>query len=353
MPDWTKSMTQFFEYYEVDPYSWTNIRRINNVKSSKIVIDSGAETFGSATYDISEDIGECYIRTYLVIIQNGKKEKIPLGTHIVQTPSHSFDGKEKNISIDAYTPLLELKEKYPPIGFTVTKNTNIMDSVYNHATNNMRGPTTIVSDDHKLYKDFTASSNETWLTFLISLAKNADYKIGLDEIGKVLFYKDVNLSSASTVWTYNDDNSSILYPDISIDRDLYGIPNVVEVLHTSNNGTFYAIVKNENPDSPTSINNRGREIVYRDCSPNILGNASQGRIQEYAENLLENLSSLEYTVTYSHGYYPVKVGDCVLLNYERAGLRNIKAKVINQSIECSTGCKVTETAVYTKKLWEA
>ena len=75
------------------------------------------------------------------------------------------------------------------------------------------------------------------------------------------------------------------------------------------------------------------------------------RLIEYAERLLEELSSIEYTVTYTHGYCPVRVGDCVRLNYTRAGLKNIKAKVISQSIECTPDCPVTEKAIFTTKLW--
>ena len=32
-------------------------------------------------------------------------------------------------------------------------------------------------------------------------------------------------------------------------------------------------------------------------------------------------------------------------------VRKIKAKVTTQSISCTTGCPVTETAVFTTKLW--
>jgi hypothetical protein len=45
------------------------------------------------------------------------------------------------------------------------------------------------------------------------------------------------------------------------------------------------------------------------------------------------------------------MGDCVILDYKRAGLVNVKAKVISQSISCVTGCPVEETAIYTTKLW--
>ena len=63
------------------------------------------------------------------------------------------------------------------------------------------------------------------------------------------------------------------------------------------------------------------------------------------------MSSLEYTITYKHGYCPVRLGDCVRLNYTKAGIYNVKAKVISQNIECEAGCPVTEKAVFTMELW--
>ena len=101
----------------------------------------------------------------------------------------------------------------------------------------------------------------------------------------------------------------------------------------------------------TSTVNRGREIVYREFNPSTAGAPTQKQLDLYATNLLKELSSVEYTVTYSHGYCPVRIGDCVRLNYTRSGIKNIKAKVISQSITCEPGCTVSETAVFTTKLW--
>jgi hypothetical protein len=39
------------------------------------------------------------------------------------TPSVSHDGKNNDISMDAYTPLIELKEGLPPLGYSILKNT--------------------------------------------------------------------------------------------------------------------------------------------------------------------------------------------------------------------------------------
>ena len=351
MIDWLSSMQQTFEYYTVDPNTWRDVKKIENVISSTIDRDSEAETLGSATITMSEAIGECYVRIYLVAIQNGKTYKVALGTFLVQTPSWSFDGKTKEISVDAYTPLLELKENLPPIGYSLLEGENIMNMAYRLCRERVRAPVIEAICDINLYDDFVANANDTWLTFLTDLIENAKYVFDLDEMGRVLFLPVQDTASLQPVWTYTDDNSSILYPDISLDRDLYGIPNVVEVVYSSGKDNYYARVVNDNPNSPISTVNRGREIVRRVTNPSLYGDPTENQTREYAERLLKELSTLECKVTYSHGYCPVRVNDCVRLNYARSGISGVKAKVISQSIDCSAGCKVTETAVYTTNLW--
>lgn len=351
MPDWSKSMQQTFEYYVVDPATWKDDTLIDTVTSSKINWDSEAETLGSATIDITESLGECYIRIYLITIQNGVKERHPLGTFLVQTPSYSYDGKVETTSMDAYTPLIELKENMPAIGYSLLRGDNIMEKAYILTKENVRAPVVEPSCVKSLYNNFVADTSDTWITFLTDLISNAEYTYGLDEMSRVLFVQDQDAASLQPVWTYNDNNSSILYPEIDIDRDLYGIPNVVEVVYSNNNDNYYAKVINNDPNSTISTVNRGREIVYRVTDPDLAGDPTDAQIQEYAEKLLRAMSTLEYTVSYTHGYCPVRLGDCVRLNYERAGLTNIKAKVISQSIDCVPGCPVTEKATFTIKLW--
>lgn len=351
MIDWTKSMQQTFEYYTVNPITWKDDKKLDVVRSCTINRDSEAETLGSATIDVDETLGESYVRVYLIANQNGVIEKYPLGTFLIQTPSSSFDGKMRTVSVDAYTPLLELKENPPPIGYSLLKGDNIMSSAYRICRENMRAPVVETVTTDTLSIDFVANTDDTWITFLTDLIANAKYRFDLDEMGRVLFAPEQDTASMQPVYTYTDDNSSILYPELDMDHDIYGIPNVVEVVYSNGEDNFSARVVNDDPNSPTSTVNRGREITYRETEPSLVGNSTEEQIQEYAEILLKQLSSLEYTVTYSHGYCPVRVGDCVRLNYERAGLKDIKARVISQNITCEAGCKVSEKAVFTVKLW--
>lgn len=364
MPDWTKSMQQSYEYYTVEPTTLADVKRIDTVKSSSFSRDSTSETLGSATIDMTDSIGETYIRGYLKTIQNGVTEKHALGTVLAQTPSSSFNGMYTEVTMDAYTPLIELKEKRPPLGYTIRKGTNIMQAAYRIVRENTRVPVNEVGPKYEenaagelidvsptLQVDFVANTNDTWLSFVIDLIANADYELAIDELGRIMFNPIQELESLQPVWTYDDGNSSILYPELTMSNDMYGIPNVVEVVYSYGSDCKTAVAKNEDPNSPVSIINRGREIVHRDSDPSLAGYITQEQIQAYAERLLRALSTIEYKISYSHAYCPVRVGDCVRLNYTKAGINNIKAKVISQSIKCGLGCQVSEKAVFTTKLW--
>ena len=351
MIDWTESMQRTFEYYVVDPNTWKDKKKVNTVLATTIERDLDLATLGSASMELTEYINECYIRVYLVANQNGVTEKHPLGTFLVQTPSSSFNGKVSSVTVDAYTPLIELKETHPPIGFSLLKGDNVMDAVYNLTQEHLRAPVVNSTSDTKLNYDFVSQVEDTWLTFNQDLIAYDKKQYALDEMGRILFEPIQNLASMQPVWTYNDDNSSILYPDVNINHDMFGVPNVVEVIYSNGELNFYSRIVNDDENSPVSTINRGREIVHREHNPSFSGEPTQLQVDEYAKQLLESLSTLEYKVGYSHAYCPVRIGDCVRLNYEKAGIKDVKAKVISQSIECRPDCKVAEKAVFTAKLW--
>lgn len=352
MPDWTKPMQQSYEFYTVDPNTWKDIKPLKCVKSCTINRDSEAETLGSATFQLTESITESYIRVYLITIQNGVKETHPLGTFLAQTPSSDFDGKVLNASVDAYTPLIELKEKQPPIGYFVKLNEDTLTKAGKLSADYARAPVVSVSNDvSKTKGNFVADTDDTWLSFISDLLANEKYRFDLDEKGQILFKPNQELKTLQHVWTYTDNNSSILQPELTIDQDIYGIPNVVEVIYSTGTKTYYARAINDDKNSIISVPNRGREIVHRVTDPSLVGASSQEEVDEYARQVLSDLSTIEATASYTHGYCPVRLGDCVRLDYTRAELRNIKAKVISQSIECKPGCPVKEKAVFITKLW--
>ena len=352
MPDWTRSMQQSFEFMTVDPVTWGDKEKLTNAESCSITRDLDDETKGSATIKCPDDLSDKYVRVYLVTTQDGVVDRIPLGTHIYQTPSESFNGRRKTMDQDGYTALLELKENPPPIGYSILSGTNIMEIASRITADNVRVPVVPAIGYSNLIDNFVANTDDTWLTFLTDLIDNDDYEFDLDELGRIIFSPYVNVEEMMPIWEYSDDDSSILYPEIETQRDLYSVPNVVEVVYSPQDGDpMTAIARNDDPDSVTSTVSRGREITYRETSPNVVEGLTQAQLDEYAEKLLKDLSSIEYQIHYTHGYCPVRVGDCVLINYQRAGFNRVKAKVIRQVIKCEKGCSVEEVAVFTKKLY--
>lgn len=208
--DWTKSMQQTFKYCRVDPGTWGDVEVIRNVVSCMINRDLSDQTLGYATIDCTEVMDECYIRVYLLATQNGLREDIPLGTFLAQTPAFSFDGKSPKISMDAYTPLSELKMTLPPVGYALMKGENIMEAVSRLCRENMRAPVVAASSDDQLRSDFVADFDDTWISFIEDLMMNAGYSFDLDERGRVLFAPAQDIASLRPVWTYDDGNSSIL-----------------------------------------------------------------------------------------------------------------------------------------------
>lgn len=352
MIDWHKSMQQSFEFYRVDPNTWADEKPMDLILSGSVTRDEDSETRCSAEFDTSDVFEECYVRVYLIAIQNGIKHPEPLGTFLCQTPNDKYDGRIHSISVDAYSPLTELKEKGPPIGYALMSGTNIMTAASEITRQSLRAPVVPASGTAILTSDFIANLDDTWLGFISDLIAKAGYHLDLDEMGRIIFSPEQDYYSLQPRWVYDDSNSSILFPELSVSRDLYNVPNVVEVVYSTDSETLYSRVVNDSKNSPISTVNRGREIVHRETSPDLVGSPTQWQLDLYAKDLLKRLSSLEYTLTYSHGYCPVRVGDCVLLNYTRQNLVNVKAKVTRQTIKCETGCRVEETAVYTENLWE-
>lgn len=354
MIDWTKSMQQTFEYYVVDPSTWLDISPVTTVKSCSITRDSTLDTLGSASLECDDDLNDKYIRAYLIATQHGETTKVPLGTHLFQSPSTVFDGKRQTYSFDGYTPLIELKEKPMQIGFAVQKNANILSTAYTILTDNsLRAPVVRGSDSKTLTGVFLSDIDDTRLNFLNDLLAAADYTLGLDELSKVIFVPNRDLAAMRPVWEYTDDNSSILYPDFTLSRDIFGIPNRIEVVYSPSKGSpIVATAQNNDRSSIVSYPSRGRLIVYRETDPDVVDGITQVQLNAYARKKLMELSSVDYKVSYKHGYCPVRLGDCVRLRYKRAGFTNENARVIRQTINCNEGCTVEETAVLTNNLWE-
>ena len=352
MIDWTAGMRQWYEFWKVSPVSWTDIELLDNVSGASITRDLTNASLGSASYSLTDFSGEFYIRAYLCVEQNNETDKICLGTHLVQSPSTSYNGKYATVDAKAYTPLIELKENYPPMFYTIPKGTELVNWIYNAVSDNSRIQVRRDAAFEKVSKyDYIANTSDTWLDFIVSIMNQNEISYGITPEGTFYIYESYKYDRSPSVYEFRTDDNSIILPNITYSQDVFEIPNVVEV-YTSNSKGYNCVRIANNSGSATSVAQRGREIVYRETSPSITGIPSDEEIVNYANSLMESLSTIKVELSFSHGFIPgVNIGDTVLIDYPDAGIMSQKARIASQDLDLQQGLIVSSTALFEKKFW--
>ena len=350
MPDWTRGFErQTYEFFEVDPATWRDLRPLRLVRSCRITRDADSELLESARFEVDEDVpGEAYWRAYMTWRQGSSSGRECMGTFLSQTPKASYDGKAITRSVDAYSPLVEASDRMPPVGRTFRAGATALGSAVALLSAHMRAPVVSMGVGTALTQPWTCSAKSSALEAACDLLAVEGMHLDVLPDGRVSLAPDASPAALSPAWTYDDGNSSILLPDVTEEYDWYGVPNVVEVVWSSGSRTLVGKAVNDG-ENPLSVASRGREVLHRETSPTLPDDPTQDDADMEAARLLAELSSVERTVTYEHGYCPVRIGDSVLLDYSRHGLR-ARARVTKQEIVLETGCIVRETATYTESL---
>ena len=70
--------------------------------------------------------------------------------------------------------------------------------------------------------------------------------------------------------TFDDSNSSILYPEISMDHDLYKLPNVIEFIYSEFSSAHET--ESHETESHETKNPKENKEINKDASKNLLFN---------------------------------------------------------------------------------
>lgn len=347
MTDWARPMRQEVSFFEVDPRTFRDVRRMDEVLSCTVTRDSGSDTLESAVLSFDRlFLGEMWVRCYLTATQDGASERHPMGTWLVQTPSRTLDGRASEVSAAAYSVLHPLREAMPPVGWSLPVGANCAEHAAACCSN---GPAPVVGSPAAvlLSEPYVAPLDASWLSTASALAAPAGMQVAFDRMGTVHVVPKSPARSLAHVWEFADDGSSVLLPDATESDDWYGTYNVVTVVC----GGVVGRAVNDDPASPASTVSRGREVELRVEDPDELkAGCTQEEADMAARLRLQEESAKERTITISHGYCPVSLGDCVRVSYRSLGLEG-DAVVTRQVIELAVGVTVETTAVAVRRLW--
>ena len=348
MTDWSGSMAVTYRYYEVDRLSWGDRAMVENVTSCSIVRDMEMDTRGQATFVIADsDMGERWIRCYAEVEQESV-ERVVLGTFLVQTPRRNDDGKFSKLDCTAYTSLHVLAEAKPNSGYALSAGSNCAQAAAEICRQHGIAPVDASESDAVLDDHYVAPSDSSWLQIATTLAAAANMEIGVDAWGRVVISPMIPTYARSASWTFRDDETSIILPGVSEEKDWYSLPNVCVVSTPSG---IDGRAENADPDSKLSTVSRGREVTLKVDDPDEL---KAGCTQESADALallkLREASHMDRTATISHGYCPVSVGEMVRVDAPSLSL-NMEAIVKRQEMTLSTAMTVTSTLTMREEMW--
>ena len=127
----------------------------------------------------------------------------------------------------------------------------------------------------------------------------------------------------------------VLETSLTITNDWYDCPNVFRAVQ----GSFSATARDDNPDSPLSIQNRGREIWYEENGSTPYTGES---LQQYANRRLLEEQQVSISASYSRRYVPgINVTDLVSIRYPGQGL-NGYYYISSQNISLEYAATVSE-----------
>jgi len=341
--DYTQGYRAIFYATEFDPVTWTDFsadltRRIDLISGS--ISRTNTDLRQSASLVTKDyNIGfEQWIRIYMVAEQMGEQKREALFTGIATSPSDSHQGVVVNSNIQCYSVLKPAADIYLSRGWYANKNMNAITIIKEllKPINPTNANVVITPNNAEAYlQDYViAEDQETNLTMIEKILDAIGWMMQIQGDGTIVLSPYTLLGQDEPVLTMSPYENDIVETSFNIEHDWFECPNCIRVTY---NGAI-AIYKDEDPDSPLSVQNRGREVWAVEDSPALSTGES---LYEYAKLRLHELQEMNEVATYTRRFMPeVNVDDIVRLGYSDLSGDFI---VETQNINLGYAANVSET----------
>lgn len=259
-----------------------------------------------------------HARVRPVLLIDGLQEQ-PLGTFIPSAPVEYWDAGGGRQEIELLDRTSVISNDYVESSYTVKKDTNVVSAVRKLIASTGEHVGALTPSNETVSKDMVWGAGTNKLTIINELLDSADYfALWSDYNGQFRVQRYTKPSDRATVFEFLDDDKSIFLPDLSIDRDIYDVPNKV-IMTAQGDGEsegWVSTATNTNPNSPYSFANRGRWIT--DVQLGIEATSKEA-LDSKATRRLSSLAAPQATISIEHAPIPgLKVNDVVRFRREPA-----------------------------------
>lgn len=256
----------------------------------------------------------------------GQQPMRPLATLMFSVSKPTYEGVTVRGKLDCRSVLSVLASKSYGAPFTVAAGTQaiqkaieLVESLGLRANN--PDPSAYTVKSCHTFKEEDAN----YLSIVNWLLDAAGYSSAwVDAYGIVQMTPYVEPTERKVSLTLADDEGSIMYPELSRQRDYGDTPNVVRLCYESDEETLTASAANVDPDSRASLPSRGYEVTYRESVTELDGETQEQRLANLKalakQRLIDKSSDIEYVegrCQYVEGLQP---NDALGIDYARAGL---------------------------------
>ena len=315
--DWSKGLTARYRGFIVDPTTWKDVEEIE--------IQSGSISKSEDSLRESADIQvpnynsekEEWIRIYLDARQESDSFYGPIFTGLISAPTKNYEGVVQRSTLKCYSVLKPASDILLPKGYYVSYGANTYNELLNLLSVIDGTPINLIEFDDEPIPDIPqtiiAEAGETKL----SMADRILYSIGwVMRIGGDGSINISKLEDEPSLY-FDADEFDSLEIKVDISNNWFDCPNVFRAIQ----GEYSAIAIDDNPDSPLSIPNRGREIWMEETNATPFIGES---LSEYAERRLSEEQQISISASYSRRFHPdANVSDVILLKYPDQGLNGI------------------------------
>lgn len=335
--NWYKGFSASYELKRVDPVSWLDTGSFDFKAGS--VSRSDDDLQESATIQMTQSPGECWLRVYLKARQGQDGARIPIFTGLTSTPRRDLDGVRESHQAICYSVLKPADDVLVPCGYYVpagAEGARVAAQLLRVGP----APVTYRDDGLRLLEPIVAEDNDTNLSIAQKIVEAIGWRIRIAGDGRV----SIEPMAADVGLMLDTMDHDAVELQMSDTQDWYSVPNCYRVTA----GGQYAVARNDDPDSPLSTvarkaNRGGTGEIWTGESGVSLSDGES--LAEYAYRKLKEAQAPARKVSYTRRFYPdITTGDLVSLHLPGHGIDGT-FRVSRQTITLGYGASTQEEVV--------
>lgn len=331
--DWDKGFSARYYISVIDRATWRDLRRLEITGGTIKREDSELRESADINCVNYSETTEQIIRVWLDAKQNGNSSHIPLFTGLATSPGRNINGRLVTNTLECYSVLKIAQDILLERGWYAPRGINggdLIKTLLSVIPVNIE----IAENSPGLDSAIIAEDGENRLSMTNKILDLMNWRLTLDGYGNIYIHP----YDREAVTIFDSINNDVLEPSLTVTYDWFNCPNVYRATLEDS----YAIARDNDPDSPLSTVNRGREVWYEDSYAYLQENET---LAEYANRALKTAQQTATTISYTRRFDPnVYVTDVVGLNYpEQKIIGNYM--VISQTITLGYNAKTSEEVV--------